>query len=190
LEGIMNRTLSLPIHTPRLTLRDFCASDFDAVFAYASDPEVTRFMFYGPRDQEDTHDYLQRMLQSQTKTPRLTWELAVVRIGDGRLIGACDLTMEHALEADLVYILARDAWGYGYATEIAVTLLCVGFEQLGLQRIFALCEINHLASTRVLEKAGLRRETTLYGYKEAKGRSWDMYRYAITCNEWMRSRES
>lgn len=186
----MDRTLSLPIHTLRLTLRDFRASDFDAVFAYASDPEVTRFMFYGPRDQEETHDYLQRMLQSQTQTPRLTWELAVVRRGDGRLIGACDLTMEQALEADLGYILARDAWGQGYATEIAGALLGVGFEQLGLQRIFAICDINHLASVRVLEKAGLRRETTLYGYKEAKGRSWDVHRYAIIHNEWMRSRGS
>jgi RimJ/RimL family protein N-acetyltransferase len=184
----MDRTLSLPIHTLRLTLRDFRASDFDAVFAYASDPEVTRFMFYGPRDQEDTHDYLQHMLQSQTQTPRLTWELAVVRRGDGRLIGACDLTIEHALEADLGYILAREAWGQGYATEIASALLRVGFEQLGLQRIFAMCDINHLASVRVLEKAGLRRETTLYGYKEAKGRSWNVYRYAVTRNAWMRSR--
>jgi len=41
---------------------------------------------------------------------------------------------------------------------------------------------------RVLEKAGLRRETTLYDYREAKGRSWDVYRYTITYNEWMRRR--
>jgi RimJ/RimL family protein N-acetyltransferase len=71
----MNRTLSLPLQTMRLTLRDFHASDFDAVFAYASDPEVTHFMFYGPRDQAETQAYLQRMLQSQTEVPRRTWEL-------------------------------------------------------------------------------------------------------------------
>src|SRR5215468_6729581 len=112
----MDHTLSLPIHTPRLILRDLRASDFDAVFAYASDPEVTRFMFYGPRDQAETHDYLQGMLQSQTEVPRLTWEVAVVRIADGRLIGACDLTLEDVLAADLGYILAREAWGQGYAT--------------------------------------------------------------------------
>jgi len=174
------------MHTPRMTLRDFRASDFDGVFAYASDPEVTRFMFYGPRDKADTQAYLQRMLQSQTEVPRRTWEVAVVRTGDGHLIGACDLTMEDALTADLGYILARDAWGQGYATELARTLLRAGFEQLGRQRIFAICDMRHLASVRVLEKAGLRRETTLYRYKEAKGRSWDMYRYALTYHEWLR----
>ena len=175
------------MHTLRLTLRDFRASDVDGVFAYASDPEVTRFMFYGPCDKADTQAYLHRMLQSQTEVPRRTWEVAVVRTGDGQLIGACDLTLEEALTADVGYILARDAWGQGYATEIARTLLRAGFEQLGLQRIFAICDMRHLASVHVLEKAGLRRETTLYGYKEAKGRAWDMYRYALTYHEWLRN---
>lgn len=104
------------------------------------------------------------------------------------VIGACDLTLEDIYTADLGYILARDAWGQGYATEIAYTLLHAGFAQLDLQRVFAFCDIHHLASVRVLEKAGLRRETTLYDYREAKGRSWDVYRYTITYNEWMRRR--
>lgn len=186
----MEHRLSLPRYTPRLILRDFRASDCEAVFAYASDPEVSRFMFYGPRDQQDTYDYVQRMLRSQTEVPRRTWELAVTRATDGHLIGACDLTLEDDRTADLGYILAHDAWGQGYATEIARTLLRAGFEQLGLQRIFALCAVQHRASARVLEKAGLRRETTLYGYTEAKGRSWDMARYALTDHEWLRSHGS
>jgi RimJ/RimL family protein N-acetyltransferase len=111
-----------------------------------------------------------------------------VRTADGHLIETCDLTLEDIRAADLGYILARDAWGQGYATEIARTLLRAGFTQLDLQRIFAICDIHHLASVRFLEKAGLRRETTLYGYKEAKGHSWDVYRYTITCNAWMRRR--
>jgi RimJ/RimL family protein N-acetyltransferase len=183
----MYHTLSLPMHTPRLTLRDFRVSDFDSVCAYAADPEVIRFMFYGPRAAADTHDYLQRMLQSQTETPRRTWEVAVVRTTDGQRIGAGDLTLKDVLAADLGYILARVAWGQGYATEIARLLLRAGFTQLGLQRIFAICDIHYLASARVLEKAGLRRETTLYRHKQAKGRWWDVYRYAITYPAWLSS---
>jgi len=41
--------LDLPLRTRRLIAREFVPSDFDAIHAYASDPEVTRFMFYGPR---------------------------------------------------------------------------------------------------------------------------------------------
>ena len=75
-------SLSIPLRTARLTLRDFAPSDFDAIHAYASDPEVTRYMFYGPRTVADTHAYLERMLASQREEPRLIWELGVCR--DGR----------------------------------------------------------------------------------------------------------
>lgn len=165
-------------------LRDFVATDFDAVHAYASDPEVTRFMFFGPRDEADTHDYLRRMLASQAATPRMIWELAVLRRVDGRLIGACDLTMEDSVESDLGYILAKDVWRQGYATEVARTLVRAGFEQLGVGRIFATCDVDNVGSMRILEKAGLRREALLEKHKEAKGRWWDSYLYAITRAEW------
>ena len=81
--------LQIPLRTARLTLRDFVPGDFDAVHAYASDPDVTRFMFYGPRSAEDTQHYLDRMLASQKDDPRMI-ELAVVR-RLGSPIGACDL---------------------------------------------------------------------------------------------------
>jgi RimJ/RimL family protein N-acetyltransferase len=40
--------LHLPLYTPHLLLRDFVLADFQAIHAYASDPEATEFMFYGP----------------------------------------------------------------------------------------------------------------------------------------------
>jgi ribosomal-protein-alanine N-acetyltransferase len=52
------RTLTLPIRTERLNLREFVNSDFHAVYAYSSDPRVTRYLFFGPRDEDSTADYL------------------------------------------------------------------------------------------------------------------------------------
>jgi len=171
--------LDLPIRTARLTLRDFEFSDFDGVHPYASDPEVTRFMFYGPRTEAETRAYLDHMLRTQRETPWTTWELAAVLTADGRLVGACDLTLtlEHPHEADLGFIFARDAWGRGYATEAARALVRAGFEELGATRIFATCDIANRASAHVLEKAGLRREATLDRHKHAKDRWWTSYLY-------------
>jgi RimJ/RimL family protein N-acetyltransferase len=176
--------MSLPITTERLILRDFRDSDFKSILAYASDPEVTRLMFYGPRDEADTRSYLNRMLETQSEKPRMVWELGVEHAASQLLIGGCDLTLQNEREADLGYILARHAWGLGYATEIVRALLHAGFTQLKLERIFAICEVSHRASIRVLEKSGLRRELALYAYQEAKGHYWDMYRYAVTRAEW------
>src|SRR5262249_7828135 len=115
-------------------------------------------MFYEPRDEAETRAYLQEMHQSQNADPRPGFERAIVRRDDGRLIGACDLTLAAKREADLGYILARHAWGSGYATEAARALVDAGFSELRLTRIFATCDVANHASARVLERVGLRRQ--------------------------------
>ena len=64
-----------------------------------------------------------------------------------------------------VFSSRQEVWGMGYATEAARLLVCVGFEQLGLNRIFSTCDVANAASARVLEKAGLQREATLEQHK-------------------------
>ena len=152
--------------------------DFDAIHSYASDPGVTRFMFHGVRTEADTRDYLQRMIDSQREDPRRTWELAVVVTSEDRLIGACDLTCDEGGEAgDLGFIFAKDVWGKGYATEAARAMVHVGFEQLGLSRIFSTCDVDNDASARVLEKAGLTRVRLMDRHRSALGRRWTSYYY-------------
>jgi [ribosomal protein S5]-alanine N-acetyltransferase len=175
--------LDLPLRTSRLTLRDFVAADFAAVHAYASDAEVTRYMFYGPRTEAETRAYLDRMIATQHDVPRTVWELAAVQAADGRLVGACDLTLDRPGEADLGFIFARDVWGRGYATEASRALVPAAFEQLGVQRVVATCDVANLASARVLQKAGLRREAILHRHKHAKGTWWTSFLYAIRREE-------
>jgi ribosomal-protein-alanine N-acetyltransferase len=169
----------LPVRTPRLTLREFVPGDFDAIHAYASDPDVTRFMFHGVRTEADTRDYLDRIIASQREPPRRTWELAVVVTAVNRLVGACDLTCENDGEGDLGFIFAKDVWGMGYATEAARAMVRAGFEQLGLTRIFSTCDVANGASARVLEKTGLARAATLDRHKYALGKWWTSYLYEL-----------
>jgi len=141
-------------------------------------------MFYGPRTLADTRAYLDRMIASQREVPRMVWELGVLQVSDGRLVGACDLTMEGPKEADLGFILSRDVWGLGYATEVARAMVREGFQQLGLSRIVATCDVLNGASARVLEKAGLRREATLEQHQYAKGTWWTSFLYAVRREQW------
>jgi len=87
-------------------------------------------------------------------------------------------------EADLGFILARDLWSQGYATEAAGAMVRAGFEQLGVGRIFSTCDVANLASARVLEKAGLRREATLENHRFAKDRWWTSFLYGVSREEW------
>jgi [ribosomal protein S5]-alanine N-acetyltransferase len=185
-----HRRLTLPNRTARLNLREFVKSDFDAIYAYSSDPRVTKFLFFGPRDQDGTADYLDGLLASQREVPRTRFELAVEEIESGRVIGACDLSLIERNVVDLGYMLGLPAWGKGYATEIALALIDAAFFDLGADRIISTVDVNNRASIRVLEKIGMRWEAVFRKHRRAKNRWWDCHLFVLPREVWELSRTS
>ena len=143
------------IETERLLLREFKPTDLDSVHEYASDPEVVKYMPFGPNTPEQSQSFLDRAIRRQEEGPRTDYELAVVLQKDNVLIGGCRLNKVSDHEAHLGYIYNRSYWGNGYATETARALIDYGFKELEVHRIYATCDPENIASRRVLEKAGL-----------------------------------
>ena len=147
----------LEVQTARLTLTVPRPGDADAIFErYASDPEVTRYLGW-PRHRSvaDTQGFVAFSAAQWERWPAgpyLIWARA-----DGRLLGSTGLGFEQSDEAMTGYVLAKDAWGHGYATEALRAMVDVS-RQLGLRRIYALCHPQHRASWRVLEKCGFTRD--------------------------------
>jgi [ribosomal protein S5]-alanine N-acetyltransferase len=182
------RKLSVPVRTARLSLREFVASDFDAVLAYSSDPRVTRYLFFGPRDADSTAEYLEGLLASQRELPRTRFELAVEEIATAQLIGACDLSLIEAKVVDLGYMLDAQQWGKGYATEIALALVDAAFFELRADRVISTVDVNNGASIRVLEKVGMRWEAVYRKHRRAKNRWWDCHLFTLPREVWEASR--
>ena len=180
--------LHLLLQTERLTLRDFEAADWQAVHCYASDPEVVRFMAWGPNTEEDTREFIQRKIAEQQHEPRTSFDMAVVLRAEGVLIGSCGLVVSRPEqhEAWIGYCFKRNYWGEGYATAAAQAIISFGFEQLHLHRISATCDPHNVASRRVLEKLGMRREGHLLEDSWQKEEWRDSYLYAILEREWDR----
>ena len=183
------RKLSLPLSTARLILREFVAADFDAVFAYSSDPRVTKYLFFGPRDAEGTADYLEGLLASQLEVPRTRFELAVQEAGSGRVIGACDLSVIERNVVDLGYMLGLPDWGKGYATEIARALADAAFGDLRADRVISTVDVNNRASIHVLEKIGMRWEAVFRKHRRAKNRWWDCHLFVLPREVWELARQ-
>jgi RimJ/RimL family protein N-acetyltransferase len=162
-------------------LRDLKEDDWQSVHSYASDPEVVRYMDWGPNTEEETRNFSQRAIASQREQPRRNYTLAIVLKGEDRLIGSCGLHVSNTdnREGWLGYCLNRDYWKKGYATETAQALLAVGFKQLGLHRVSATCDPANIASAHVLEKIDMQREGHLRERKWAKGRWRDSFLCAI-----------
>ena len=176
----------LPIRTPRLILRDFRADDLDAIQAYARDPEVARFMVWGPNPLEQTREYLDLTLASQGEWPRFAFNLTIEHAGSAAGSIALRLADSANRIADFGYCLRRDLWGQGLVTEAARALVETAFGVLGLHRLFATCDVRNGASFAVMEKLGMRREGHMRGDRFIKGEWRDTYLYAILASEWPR----
>jgi [ribosomal protein S5]-alanine N-acetyltransferase len=180
-----------PIETERLSLREFRLSDEPDIHDYASDPEVVRFTQWGPNTRDATRLVLRSWLKEQELGVESTVTLAIELKSEQRLIGAIRLSVkdERNRTADFGYTLNRRYWGHGYATEAARAILNTGFRQLGIHRMFATCDTRNLASFRVLEKLGMRREGTFEKDVIQKGQWRDSYLYAILADEWIAREE-
>lgn len=177
------------INTERLVLREFNEVDWRAVHRYASDPEVVRYMDWGPNTEEETRAFVSRALTHQKEKPRRKYTLAIALKEEPELIGSCDLDVANLenKEGWIGYCLNRQFWGKGYTTETAEALLEFGFQRLGLHRIFATVDPDNIPSIHVLEKIGMQREGHLREHKWVKAKWRDSLLYATLESEWNKS---
>jgi [ribosomal protein S5]-alanine N-acetyltransferase len=182
----MQNNSNLRLETERLILRDFREEDWRDVHEYGSDPEVVKYMPFGPNTEEESKAYIQSTYANQKEQPRVHYNFALVNKQDNKVIGGCGLGIRNAddKEANLGYILNRQFWNKGYTTEAARKVIAFGFEQLGLHRIIATCDPANTGSYRVMEKIGMQREGYLREEKMFKGTWHDSLLYSILEREW------
>lgn len=172
-----------PKDTERLGFSVLTDQYFGVVHAYASDPEVCRYMEWGPNTPDDTRNYLDRCNASIVAEPRVNYTFGFSREEDEqwRLIGVCSITIADASnkQARIGYVLRRDAWRNGYATEAAKALLDFGFHRLGMHRIWAVCRPENTGSANVLRKIGMEHEGRLRHDKFYRGQWHDSLLFAV-----------
>lgn len=158
----MTRWVRAPerVETARLVLRRPRAADAEAILArYAADIDVTRFVGW-PRHQsiDETRAFLAWGDEQWEQWPAGPY-LIDSRATD-QLLGATGLVFDAPDQAATGYVLARDCWGQGFATEALVAMVDLA-RTLGVRRLYAICHADHRASARVLEKGGMTREAVL-----------------------------
>lgn len=176
------------LETERLVLRRPGAVDAPAVFArYAGDPAVTRYLgwrthasvaetrlFLDSCDREWRHSGVGPFLIESRES--------------GELLGSASLRLVSSQQAAAGYVLARDAWGRGYATEALHAMRGLAL-RLGILRLTATCHPEHRASWRVMQKCGFTREGLLRGHAQfpnlAPGVASDVLCYSFVFDtEW------
>lgn len=148
------------IETARLLLRRPTAADAETIFRrYSSDPEVTRYVGWpGHRSVAETREFLAWSYGEWERSPAGPYLLCSRSTGE--LLGGTGLAFETPYRASTGYVLARDAWSRGLATEALGSMVELA-TALEVKRLYALCHVDHRASARVLEKCGFEREGVL-----------------------------
>lgn len=145
------------LETERLALRRLEPGDLDALYSLYSDPEVRRYFPEGTLTYEETREELDWFRGGHPSRPELgLW--ATIHKPTGRFIGRCGLlpwTIDGQPEVEVAYLLAKEFWGQGLATEAARAIVRYAFSQLGLSRLICLIDSENSASLRVAEKIGM-----------------------------------
>jgi [ribosomal protein S5]-alanine N-acetyltransferase len=174
------------IVTERLLLRELTEADAPACNAYERDPEVVRYTSHGERTLDESLARLRQNVASSTVIPRLVYDFALVEREEGCFIGRAGFQVgkPDAHQAEIWWILDRSRWGRGYVPEAGRALLRLAFGELGLHRVIADIDPRNLASERVAEKLGMRREAHFLENVFQKGAWVDTLIYAILDREW------
>ncbi|MFQ4143772.1 GNAT family N-acetyltransferase [Chlorogloeopsis sp. ULAP02] len=146
------------IETPRLILQHLTLDDVDELARIYADPVVMKF-YPSPYTYEQTQQQVERIINTYQQGGWSLW--ATIHKGDRKLIGRCGLIsqlVDGQQEVEIGYLLAKEYWGQGLATEAAIACRNYGFEQLGFHRLISLIDPANIASQKVAMKNGMKYE--------------------------------
>jgi RimJ/RimL family protein N-acetyltransferase len=164
--------LDLPeLDTARLRLRQFRESDLDAYARITGDPETMRYIARGePFDLDQAWRSLGYVLAHWRIRGFGLW--AAEEKASGALVGRIGLLhREGWRDVELAWLVARDRWGQGLATEGGRAALEHALAALGARRVISVIAPHNTASLRVAEKLGLRHAET----RQVEGRIASIY---------------
>lgn len=178
--------MKLPWETDRLLLRSFKASDLESFLAYRNDPDVAQYQSWDiPYPREKATRFVQE-IQAGDVASRRWLQIAIELKSTHEMIGdvAFSIRADDSQQAVIGYSLARPYWRRGYAFEAVSRLLAFLFDELNLHRVIAECDVANIASWKLLQKLGFRREAHLVENIFFKGTYGSEFHYAILAREW------
>ena len=172
------------VETNRLILRPFDCSDLDIVKKLYCDEEIMKYMPFPVLDYKKAQEQLNKFIAGWKLSPQTNFEMAVVCKKTNEAIGRAEITRNYSEDSAMIgWMLIKEAWGNGYATEIAKALIEYCFHKLRVHRVYALCHPQNIGSWKVMEKCGMHKEAHYIRkckYTKADGVRWeDEFEYAI-----------
>lgn len=183
----MSQHPTYPIHTARLLIRPFQATDLDDLYAIRRVPEVVQYLYWDVQTRAETEEALKiKMTMTQLQAEGEGIALAVVQPESNCVIGEVSLfwASEPHQQGEVGFVFHPDYQGQGYASEATKAMLAVGFDDYDFHRIYGRCDARNVGSYKLMERLGMRREAHFIHNEIFKGEWGDEFVYAILQSEW------
>lgn len=159
----------------KVQLKPLTIGYLDDFLVWATDDEVTRFLTWDSYSSKDAAEQFLNEIASKHR-----WMKAIVL--DGKAVGSISLDRglgKHACKAEVGYVVARSYWSYGIASAALLQVLELGFKDLDISRIEAYVDPKNIASIKVLEKCGFKKEGYLEKSMLHKGQARDSFLFSF-----------
>lgn len=183
----MSPQSALSLSTPRVTIRLLDIEDLASFVEYRQDPRVARHQGWDPSFTVDDGRALIAAQPLEGLPAPGGWVQLGVHSADGSLVGDVAVhTLEDAPESFEVGVtLAAFAQGSGLGTEAVTAVISYLFESVGAHRVVAHCDSRNGSVARLLERVGMRKESSQLDADWFKGEWATLDGYAILANEWV-----
>ncbi len=175
------------VETERLILRELAEDDFEDIYEFKSDPQVVKYLTWGPNSRDQTLHSLRKQIAFQKEKNRQIYVLAVEMKSTKKVIGNALFTVrDHDFKtAEIGYFINTNYWKQGYGIEIVNGLLYLGFNIFDVHRIYAVCDVENAGSVKLLSKIGFRQEGHFIKNLKVKGQWRDHYLFAMLSDEFI-----
>ena len=149
--------MTIPIQvTDRLRLRAFTADDAPVMHNIMTGQDVMKYFPGAPTvSLKHVEKMIVRILQHWSDRQYGLWAIEFIETSE--LIGRCGLQqIPETDEVEVDFIVSRDYWGQGIATEAGQASVDFAFDKLKVKELVGIVHPNNIASQRVLEKLGLQ----------------------------------
>ena len=171
----------------KVVLREFRQEDISGIRAWATDPEVTRYLsarFMTPQTWEQSENYLRSVLNGDAGGVNLV----IAEKGSLKYLGQCNLILidHQARKATLAIVMPKEHQSHGYGHEAIELLLGFAFDEMNLNKVELHVIEDNLRAIALYERCGFQPEGRLRQDVFQNGRYKDIICMSILRDEWTR----
>jgi ribosomal-protein-alanine N-acetyltransferase len=180
----------LRIDTPRLKIRNMRSLDLEGFLFYRSNPDVVKYQSFEVMTHERAEEFIQSQQNRPFGKPGEWVQYTIEHRESGEIIGDCALKLDtvDTRIAEIGITLSHNEQGKGYAKEAFQSILDFLFAIPDFHHVEETVDAENLASIKLLENLGFRREGHFVENIFFKGKWGSEYRYAMLRKDWEAAR--